>query len=119
MHVELTEFYSRLVSDDDIDMNAVISHSIVGLVRVGLLDSNYSYGTAASLPVDSNFEMVMSVGPSVMGLELYGWAQGLSGLSPADFIHKAVPFDPEEAIPRLSKIELKQLPQTASKLDEE
>lgn len=99
MQVELTEFYSRLVSDDNVDMNAATSHSIVGLVRVGLLDNNYSYGMTASLPLDSKFDMVLSVSPSVMGLELYGWAQGLSGISPIDFIYKSYSVRPRGSYP--------------------
>ena len=37
MQIELEEFYNVLVDESDVELNAALSHSIVGLVRVGLL----------------------------------------------------------------------------------
>lgn len=115
MQVDLEEFCKVLVDESDIDFNVALGHSIVGLIRVGLLDESYSFGATKNLEhVSSNFDSVLEVNLSVMGMELYGWAQGLPGLSAQEFISKAIPFDPESTIPRFGNIEFPLLPKEAS-----
>jgi hypothetical protein len=107
MQVELQEFCSLLIGGDDINVNNALSHAIVGLVRVGLLADGYAFGPSSQVPgINTEFEHVLCVRPSLMGVELYGWAQGLAGLSAAEFITKAEAFEAEDPIPRLNRIEL-------------
>jgi hypothetical protein len=110
MDVELNEFLPVLIQDAEVHAQAALGHSIPGLIRVGLLEHEYSMGPreSAGRP-DSQFEHVVRVRPSVIGLELYGWAQGLPGLSPGEFSSEAVVFDLKEAIPRLTGVTLPNL----------
>jgi len=110
MHIELTEFVNRLIIDNDVPPT-VLSHAIVGLERVGLLESRFTFGPKnVENGPNSAFANVITVRPSVMGLELYGWAQGLPGMTPQEFIMFAEPFDAEEVIPRIKNVEFPLLP---------
>ena len=102
MEVASSEFVKFLVAESEVDENDAISHAIGGLARVGLLEDKYLYNNDA-----------VRVVPSIMGIELYGWAQGLPGLSPRGFASKAQPFDLEDAIPRLSSVIFSKLPERA------
>jgi len=100
MEVASSEFVKFLVAESEVDENDAMSHAIGGLARVGLLEDKYLYNND-----------VVRVVPSIMGIELYGWAQGLPGLSPRGFASKAQPFDLEDAIPRLSSVIFAKLPE--------
>ena len=109
MQVELYEFQSVLNTDESIDSDAAVAHAVIGLAREGLLAEAYSIGPKEIMPppaaLNTEFENLISVRPTTMGVELYGWAQGLPGLSPGEFVIKAEVFDPENTIPRLNQIE--------------
>lgn len=92
MHLELIEFVNVLVMGEEIDQSSALNHAISGLVRVGLIADHYSYGQSGKPPApQSKFEFALSVQPSAIGVELYGWAQGVSGgLSPHEFTTRAV-----------------------------
>jgi hypothetical protein len=100
MEVSSSEFAKLLVEDSEVDENDAMSHSIGGLVRAGLLDDKFFY--------DRTLVRVM---PSIMGIELYGWAQGLAGLSPRGFAAKAQPFELPEAVPRMGSVIFPKLPE--------
>jgi hypothetical protein len=118
MQIEMTEFCAALINQNDISIDAAIGHAIVGLVREGLLGDVYAFGPMAKMPpnmkVKTQYDDVLCVRPTVMGVELYGWAQGLPGLAPAEFVVKAEAFDAEDSIPRLSRIEFPELPALSS-----
>ena len=100
MEVSSTEFVKLLVEGSEVGDNDALSHAISGLARDGLLDGKFLYNGT-----------VVRVMPSIAGLELYGWAQGLPGLPPRSFASRAQPFDLEEPIPRLSAVAFPQLPE--------
>lgn len=102
MEISADEFTKILAGDSEVDENDALSHAIGGLVRVRLLADNFFY----------NGELV-NVAPSITGIELYGWAQGLPGLSPRSFASKAQPFDLADAIPRLGSVTFPKLPEHA------
>jgi hypothetical protein len=115
MDVELGEFLPALIQDIEVPAQDALGHSIPGLIRVGLLENEYYIGPRENTgEPDPKFEHLLRVMPSVIGLELYGWAQGLPGLSPGDFPAKAVAFDLEDAIPRLAGVLLPNLPDLAT-----
>jgi hypothetical protein len=115
MDIELAEFISVLTGDSGLDAAALLSNSIAGLARISLLDADYSYGIRdATNASDSEFESVLRVKPSVVGLELYGWAQGLPGITPYEFVSKALAFNTKDAIPRLTKVTLSLLEKPAT-----
>ena len=100
MQISSGEFSKLLAGNSEVDEHDGMSHAIGGLTRVGLLDDN----------VLCNEELVR-VTPSIAGLELYGWAQGLPGLSPRSFASRARLFDIAEAIPRPNSVRFPRLPE--------
>ena len=108
---DLTEFEVALIQGSGLDVDGVMVHSIAGLVSASLLGDDYAFGESSNLRIGpSFFDRVLRVMPSFTGMELYGWAQGLPGIQPAEFQAKAVPFELENSIPRLTGVELTFLP---------
>ncbi len=88
--------------------NDSLSHAVPGLVRAGLIADTFGFGDISTLgPSLGLSEPVLQtlsgaqvvVKPSFAGIELYGWAQGLSGLTPQAFIQRAEPFSTDPSIP--------------------
>jgi hypothetical protein len=102
METSSSEFAKLLVADSEVDENDAMSHAIGGLARARLLDETFFY----------NGELLRVI-PSIMGLELYGWAQGLPGLSPRGFASQAQFFDLDDALPRLSFVTFPKVPESA------
>src|SRR5450755_201642 len=115
MDLDLGEFLPLLIEGIEVPVQDALGHAIPGLIRVGLLENEYYIGPRENAgEPDARFEHLLRVMPSVIGLELYGWAQGLPGLSPGDFPAKAVAFDLEDAIPRLAGVLFPNLPDRAT-----
>ena len=106
MDLELNEFTSILINATDINPDDSIQDSILGLAWLGLIEDQYATGHRSShiLVRDSPFEELIRVQPTVRGLELYGWAQGLPGLSMDDFVTKATVFDTEPIVARPTNV---------------
>lgn len=105
MQVDLDEFLPLLLAETDVYPNSILSHAIAGLVNVGLLADAYSFGpkdAVASFVGEVQYDRVLIVSPSIPGLELYGWAQGLPGLMPFEFPSRAAVFDTEPPMPRIT-----------------
>jgi hypothetical protein len=99
MTVDLTAFAVALILDPATDLASALSHAVPGLVRQGLLEGDYGYGPAEggeAFPTGG-----LRVRPSVAGLELYGWAMGVSDMTPHSFPGRALPIELEPPIPRL------------------
>lgn len=92
------------VSEDAIP---VFEHALLGLIREGLLDSSYGYGSrdAAKRP-NSRFSQLAWVRPSPSGIELFGWALGYRGTTCAQFITLPSVPDLEPPIPRLVNFDI-------------
>ena len=115
MYVELNEIINAIgVEDDDREIFEVFTHAIVGLHRQGLVQDQYAHGSREPDSPDSPYPLVLNVGPSAAGMELYGWAQGLPGLTPQTFILEALPFDVEPPLAHLQTAMLPRLPEAAS-----
>ena len=109
MCVELNEFASTLITDTSIPEEEAIHHAITGLVDLGLIDNSFAIGDRRSFPgifkyKDSPFEKLLSVIPSIRGIELYGWAQGLPGFTIGSFLTMAEVFATGPPIPRLTSV---------------
>lgn len=100
MELSWGAFAEVLAGDAEVDEYDAMSHAIGGLTAAGLLDDSFLY----------NDEFVR-VTPSIAGLELYGWAQGLPGLSPRGFAAGARIFDIAGAIPRPRSVGFPKLPE--------
>lgn len=115
MYVDLDEIIDAVGAEDD-DRNTfeVFNHAIVGLHRQGLIQEQYAHGKREPDSPDSPYPLVLNVGPSAAGMELYGWAQGLPGLTPQTFLLEALPFDVEPPLARLHTAMLPRLPEQAA-----
>lgn len=118
MHVELSEFASALITDTGTPVEDALHHAIIGLVDLGLIEGIYAMGNQSSLdaqykPGLSPFEQLLCVVPSVRGIELYGWAQGLPGLTVDSFLTMANVFATDPPVPRLTKVAFPGLPKPA------
>jgi hypothetical protein len=51
MHIELDEFASALIADEESLTDEVLPHAIVGLVDLGLIEDTYVMGGRDSMPV--------------------------------------------------------------------
>jgi len=91
---------AQFAADSEVDENDAMSHAIGGLIRLRLLDDTFFYN-----------DSLVRVISSITGMELYGWAQGLPGLSPRSFASKAQPFGLDAGIPRLSSVSFPSLPE--------
>lgn len=112
MYVELGEVVKAMgPEDEDRDIDDVFLHAIVGLQRQGLVEQQYASGRRDPDSPDSPYPLVLNVGPSHAGIELYGWAQGLPGLTPSAFLLEALPFDVEPPLARLHTAMLPRLPE--------
>jgi hypothetical protein len=106
MEADLLEFEALLDPEASVGSGEALVHSIPGLANAGLLGSGFGFGPRDRFSPDSPFENVLQVSPSIVGCELYGWAQGLPGLPPNEFTSKAAVFELEDPIARLSGITL-------------
>ena len=91
-----------------------LPHAIIGLAGANLIDNSYAMGASRKrfvkgVNIRSSFPMVLEARPSRQGIELYGWAQGLTGIVPMEFTSKAAPFDLDDPIPRLTRVNLPRL----------
>jgi hypothetical protein len=114
---EQTEFLSILTDNSGIESDGALQDAILGLAWLDLIDdSSYAIGSRSSHIIlrDSPFEEVVRVVPTVRGLELYGWAQGLPGLSVGEFTSKAIVFDTEPSVSRPAKMSFGTLDQLTS-----
>lgn len=105
---EFWEFASALVSDSDVRATEAVLHSVLGLIRIGLLGDTYAIGDREGLSVldpEPRFAEVLRARPTPVGLEMYGWAQGLPGLTSQAFLSKAEVFA-LEYIPRLVQVDV-------------
>ena len=93
MYVDLADIIPVLKETvPDIDHDAMMAPIISGLLRMDLIESRCDYGRAVemrstgSVPSDLPFIFACRVTPSIAGMELYGWACGLTGITPAQFV---------------------------------
>jgi hypothetical protein len=116
--VDLDEFVDILSeASTDVPPDAIVSHVLAGLLRRFMIGDDYSVGVIENLrklrpdlPENVPFRQVFCASPTISGIELFGWACGLPGLHPSDFvmspevIETAVPVPrPTALFPRLQK----------------
>ncbi|AGB24540.1 hypothetical protein Mycsm_04292 [Mycobacterium sp. JS623] len=84
MYVDLSDFVSLLLeTDPDVDAESALTHVLSNLHRLNLIEGAYRYGSPGPGGGD---RPVFEARPSLAGMELYGWACGLSGVTPSQFI---------------------------------
>lgn len=83
--IDMAHFVELLGGSDD-DAAEVLSHALPGLVRLSLIEQpawgSKDYLKLPKCPYDSS--VIVTATP--VGMELFGWAAGLAGMTPASFI---------------------------------
>lgn len=111
IHVELADFMLALVGDLGVSHLDALVHTVPALHRLGLIQE-YAWGRAEEMPgkgSGSPFPRVITAAPTIQGIELYGWAQGMPGMQPRTFLTSAEVFA-EEEIPRPKQVAFPRLP---------
>lgn len=107
MYVDIDEFAGVLLDGrEEPDLSAALSHAMTGLQSSGLI------GGWATLEPDREkvpFEFVVRATPAFAGMELYCWAQGLSGVVYRFFPLVARPFEVDPPLPPLEGVVLPDL----------
>lgn len=105
MLMDLHQFYLSVKHDThDGDPNAVIAHSVLGLIRLGLLEDEYRLGPTHNVAeAPEQWQAALVVKPSVMGIELYGWACGDAEMTALRFVSDAELLALDE-VPRPSRV---------------
>lgn len=95
------EFQQRLLATSDgVPVSDALSHALLGLERRGLLDSA-AWGTRDYVRYQNHdFAYVITAELTLAGIELYGWALGLPGLTADGFTVHGRPWT-DESLPRL------------------
>jgi len=108
--VDAGEFQEVLVGDRVTPRaSAIANHAIIGLHNAGLI-SNYSVAERPKAKLGGvTADLTLTVIPSLYGMELYAWAQGMPDMIPRDFTSEAVVFEAEDPIPRLTRVLLPNL----------
>jgi hypothetical protein len=120
MYVELSDFIDILRElTPEVGFDAVVQHILSGLSRFDLIADDYSAGAAGYLrerggsyiPDEVPFQQIFRAIPSIAGLELYGWAVGLPGVDPEEFVTlpEMIDFDVEIRRPRVVLLTYSQL----------
>lgn len=104
--VDEIEFQQVLTSESDVEASEALSHALNGLSRRGLIEYP-GWGSRDWVAIKShNFDYVVTGVPTLAGLELYGWALGLAGLTPTHLRQERTHTWADPALPRLTSVQL-------------
>ena len=109
MYVDLDEFRLALMQDAELDTEAVLLHTTTGLAANDLIDEAWIYGETSKIlgaQQQCSFSNSLRVHPTITGVELFGWAQGLPGLTVDEWTKRASIVDQDDTIPRLQHVGL-------------
>lgn len=90
------DVYSKCMGfSDKEDINIIMPHIIMGLLRLDLIEPDYAFGDQEI--VKSFYSKADTAGiffePTIFGIELYLWAHGCSNLEPKYIINKDAQFE--------------------------
>lgn len=112
MYVDLDEFKLALMQGAELDTDAVLLHTTTGLAANDLIDDTWIFGETSKMlgaQQQCSFTNALRVHPTITGVELFGWAQGLPGLTVDEWTSQPSIVNPDEAMPRLKGVVLLQV----------
>jgi hypothetical protein len=125
MIVDEESFREALLPPEDMRSDAMWRHVILGLIDHHLLSSEWFFGNdvGSKFPTGS-IDVGAEVRVSLQGLELWGWAHGMPGMGPVEFLTEDFESENLEEIPRFKaefpRLELPEVaPQEQDKLQAE
>lgn len=100
IYIPISVYLSAMSFSDAEDTESILSHSVEGLVRSGLVDGNFRYGAqefmAEWFPSATQSGIIMA--PSVFGAEVFMWGQGIKGASGHEVVQDDLVLAPPEIL---------------------
>lgn len=101
MVVDEASFREALLPPEDMRSDAMWRHVILGLIDHHLLSNEWFFGDGlASKFPEGSITVGAEVRVSLQGVELWGWAHGLPGMGPLEFLTEDFEAEDLEEIPR-------------------
>lgn len=98
IYIPISVYLEAMQFSQSEDPSAILVHSAEGLVRSGLVESNFSYGSqeylAKRFPAATESGVIMA--PSVFGAEVFLWGQGVKGATGHEIVDKNLQLPPPE-----------------------
>ena len=107
IYIPISVYLEAMSFSPSENVSAILIHSVEGLVRSGLVESNFSYGSQEYLSkrFPSATEPGVIMAPSVFGAEVFLWGQGVKGATGHEVVDEHLKLPPPEiAIPTGSQV---------------
>jgi hypothetical protein len=107
IYIPISVYLEAMSFSPSENVSAILIHSVEGLVRSGLVESNFSYGSQEYLSkrFPSATEPGIIMAPSVFGAEVFLWGQGVKGATGHEVVDEHLKLPPPEiAIPTGSQV---------------
>lgn len=101
IYIPYSVYLSAMDFSEDEDTGSILVHSVEGLIRHGLLEDQYLYGSKEhiSKKYKKAPESGMILIPSVQGAEAFLWAHGVSGATGHELVNGSLRYnEPEVSI---------------------
>ncbi len=98
IYIPMSVYLEAMQFSPSEDASAILIHSVEGLVRSGLVESNFNYGSqeylAKRFPAATEPGVIMA--PSVFGAEVFLWGQGVKGATGHEVVKGNLQLPPPE-----------------------
>lgn len=82
------------------DLNIILPHTIYGLIRLGLIDEDFKFGSKEAC--QKKYPQAETDGiifiPTIFGIEFYLWVHGYPNINVLNFISKDIQFAKSEIL---------------------
>ena len=96
IYIPISVYLEAMSFSSSENAGAILVHSVEGLVRSGLVASDFSYGSKEHLvktfPTATDAGLVMA--PSVFGAEVFLWGQGVKGATGHEVVQEHLELSP-------------------------
>jgi len=90
----------EFIRSEENESGNILTHSLTGLTKEGLLDNFFQYGNVgflkATFPGIDRGGIVVE--PSILGVELFFWAYGLGQISINEYLRQKITFDLDQKV---------------------
>lgn len=98
IYIPLSVYLEAMAFSPSEDASAILIHSVEGLVRSGLVDAKFRYGSqeylAKLFPAATEPGFILT--PSVFGAEVFLWGQGVKGATGHEVVQDTLLLSPPE-----------------------
>ena len=98
IYIPISVYLEAMQFSESEDASAILIHSVEGLVRSGMVEANFHYGSqeylAKSFSAATEPGLIMA--PSVFGAEVFLWGQGVKGATGHEVVKENLQLPPPE-----------------------